>query len=145
MRNLDKFCKKFILMFQKEVADRIISKNNMSTFGRLSIISQWRLNIKKIIDIKPNSFNPKPKVDSSLLYFSPKEKFQNLKSPKNLELVTRIFFNQRRKMIKNPFKQLFKNYEKISEKLNINLNLRPQNLSIDTYLKITQEYEKSGS
>ncbi len=141
----DVWFNELILMFQKEVADRIISKNNMSTFGRLSIISQWRLNIKKIIDIKPNSFNPKPKVDSSLLYFSPKEKFQNLKSPKNLELVTRIFFNQRRKMIKNPFKQLFKNYEKISEKLNINLNLRPQNLSIDTYLKITQEYEKSGS
>jgi 16S rRNA (adenine1518-N6/adenine1519-N6)-dimethyltransferase len=134
-----------ILMFQKEVADRIISKNDMSTFGRLSILSQWRLNIKKIIDIKSNCFNPKPKVDSTLLYFSPKQKFQNLHSPKNLELVTRIFFNQRRKMIKNPFKQLFKNYKKISENLNIDLNLRPQNLSTDTYLKIAQEYEKSQS
>ena len=48
-------------------------------------------------------------------------------------------------MIKNPFKQLFKNYEQVSEKLNINLNLRPQNLPIETYLKITQEYEKLQS
>ena len=134
-----------ILMFQKEVADRIISKDNINTYGRLSILSQWKLDIKKIIDIKPNSFSPKPKIDSTLLHFFPKKKFQNLKSSKNLELITRVFFNQRRKMIKNPFKQLFKNYEQVSEKLNINLNLRPQNLPIETYLKITQEYEKLQS
>ena len=65
---------KLILMFQKEVADRIISKFNTSTYGRLSIICNWKLNISKIIDIKPNSFWPKPKVDSSLLVFTPKKK-----------------------------------------------------------------------
>ena len=58
-----------ILMFQKEVADRIISSYNKSSYGRLSIIANWKLDIKKIIDIKPNSFSPKPKVDSSLLIF----------------------------------------------------------------------------
>ena len=65
---------KLILMFQKEVADRIISKFNTSTYGRLSIICNWKLNIKKIIDIKPNSFWPKPRVDSTLLVFTPKKK-----------------------------------------------------------------------
>ena len=58
-----------ILMFQKEVADRIIAKFNTSNYGRLSIICNWKLNIKKICDIKPESFSPKPKIDSSLLFF----------------------------------------------------------------------------
>ena len=130
-----------ILMFQKEVADRIISKMNTSNYGRLSIISQWKFNIKKIMDIKPNCFNPKPKVESSLLYFSLK-KDPIILSSKELELITRIFFNHRRKMIKNPLRQLFKNYTEISKKLNIDINQRPQNLTIETYLKITDEYEK---
>ena len=83
-----------VLMFQKEVADRIIAKTNTSNYGRLSILSNWKLNIKKIIDIKPESFSPKPKVDSSLLLFTPKDKFFKLKNPKNLEMITRIFFIQ---------------------------------------------------
>ena len=62
-------------MFQKEVADRIISDFNSSKYGRLSIIANWKLKYKKIFDIKPHSFFPKPKVDSSLLFFSPKENF----------------------------------------------------------------------
>ena len=98
----------FILMFQKEVADRILSKYNSSNYGRLSIIANWKLDIKKIIDIKPNSFSPKPKIDSSLLFFFPKKKFfLKIKNPKNLEKITRIFFSQRRKMIKKPFSQYF--------------------------------------
>ena len=93
-------------MFQKEVADRIISKFNTSKYGRLSILVNWKLNIKKIIDIKPNSFNPKPKIDSSLLFFSPKKNFFKIKNPNNLEKITRIFFNHRRKMIKKPFQPI---------------------------------------
>ena len=131
-----------ILMFQKEVADRIIAKCNTPQYGRLSIFSQWRLNIRKIFDVNPNSFNPKPKVFSTLLHFSPKPKYFNLNSSKNLELITRTFFNQRRKMIKKPLRQLFKNYIEISKKLNIDIEQRPQNLTIETYLKITDEYEK---
>ena len=130
-----------ILMFQKEVANRIIAKCNTSNYGRLSIICNWKLNIKKICDIKPESFSPKPKIDSSLLYFYPKKKFAKINNPKNLEKVTRIFFNQRRKMIKKPFNQLFNGNEKIIEKLKINLNLRPQNLDFETYYKLVNEYE----
>ena len=95
-----------VLMFQKEVADRIISQFNNSKYGRLSILSSWKLNVKKIIDIKPQSFSPRPKIDSSLLLFTPKKNFFELKDPKNLEKITRIFFSQRRKMLKKPFNQL---------------------------------------
>lgn len=145
--NIDKefWFDKLILMFQKEVADRIISKPNTSNYGRLSILSSWKLDIKKIIDIKPESFLPKPKIDSSLLIFTPKKKFFELNQSKNLEMITRVFFNQRRKMIKKPFNQIFKNSQEISKKFNIDLNLRPQNLEPEIYYKLAKEYEKLRS
>ena len=130
-----------VLMFQKEVADRIIAECNSSKYGRLSILSNWKLNIKKIIDIKPQSFSPRPKIDSTLLLFTPRENFFELKDAKNLEMITRVFFSQRRKMLKKPFNQLFNGNQSILDKLNINLNLRPQNLDLDTYYRITSEYE----
>ena len=130
-----------ILMFQKEVADRIIAEYNTSNYGRLSILSNWKLTIKKICDIKPESFSPRPSIDSTLLFFSPKVNFVKIKNPYNLEKITRIFFNQRRKMLKKPFNQLFNGNQKVLDKLQIDLNLRPQNLSLDTYYKITYEYE----
>ena len=130
-----------VLMFQKEVADRIISEFNNSNYGRLSILSSWKLNVKKILDIKPQSFSPRPKIDSSLLLFTPKENFFKLKDPKNLEKITRIFFSQRRKMLKKPFNQVFDNGKEVAEKFGIDLNLRPQNLEPEVYFKLVKEYE----
>jgi len=130
-----------VLMFQKEVADRIIAKSNTSKYGRLSILSSWKLNIKKIMDIKPESFSPRPKVDSSLLLFTPRDNFFELMDAKNLEMITRVFFSQRRKMLKKPFNQIFKNAKEVSEKFNIDLNLRPQNLEAEMYFKLAKEYE----
>ena len=134
-----------ILMFQKEVADRIIAKFNTSTYGRLSILSNWKLNIKKVCDIKPESFSPRPKIDSSLLIFSPKKNFYKIKDPKNLEIITRIFFNHRRKMLKKPFNQLFNGDQRVLDKLKIDLNLRPQNLDFDTYYQLANLYENLRS
>ena len=130
-----------VLMFQKEVADRIISEFNNSNYGRLSILSSWKLNVKKILDIKPQSFSPRPKINSSLLLFTPKENFFKLKDPKNLEKITRIFFSQRRKMLKKPFNQVFDNGKEVAEKFGIDLNLRPQNLEPEVYFKLVKEYE----
>ncbi len=131
-----------ILMFQKEVADRIIAKSNSSYYGRLSILSNWKLKIKKICDIKPISFYPRPKIDSSLLVFTPKNNFYPIKDAKNLEKITRIFFNHRRKMLKKPFNKIFNGDQKILDKLKIDLNLRPQNLDFETYYMLTSEFEK---
>ncbi len=134
-----------VLMFQKEVAERIIAESNTSKYGRLSILSNWKLNIKKIIDIKPQSFSPRPKIDSTLLLFTPKENFFELKNAKNLEIITRVFFSQRRKMLKKPFNQVFNNAKEIAEKFDINLNLRPQNLEPEMYFKLAKEYESLRS
>jgi 16S rRNA (adenine1518-N6/adenine1519-N6)-dimethyltransferase len=141
--NLDKkiWFENLVLMFQKEVAERIIAESNTSKYGRLSILSNWKLNIKKIIDIKPQSFSPRPKIDSTLLVFTPKESIFELKDPKNLEMITRIFFSQRRKMLKKPFNQVFKNAKEVADKFNIDLNLRPQNLEPEMYFKLVNEYE----
>jgi len=142
LSDLKEYCKRFVLMFQKEVADRIIANHNSSKYGRLSILSSWKMNIKKIMDINPESFYPVPKVKSSLLLLEPKYIFHKLKNPKNLEYVTKVFFNQRRKMIKKPLKILFNNFQEIAELLSLDMNLRPQNLSNKTYFKICSEYEK---
>ncbi len=142
LKNLNSFSKKLILMFQKEVANRIIAKLNCKDYGRLSIFVSWRMKVEKIKDISPKSFYPSPKVDSTVLTLIPKKNYIKFKNPKNLEHVTNIFFNQRRKMIKKPLKLLFKNYEKIIQKLKLNINLRPQNLSPDKYFEICKEYEK---
>jgi len=142
LNNKEIWFSNLILMFQKEVADRIISNYNSKNYGRLSILANWKLNVEKVIDIKPNSFSPRPKIDSSLLFFSPKKNFFPLKDPHNLEKITRIFFSHRRKMIKKPFNQIFPNNTEILSKLNITLDLRPQNLDFDTYYNLTKEYEK---
>ena len=143
--NNDFWFENLVLMFQKEVADRIIATYNNSNYGRLSILANWKLIIKKICDIKPNSFLPKPKIDSSLLFFTPRKDFYKINNPKNLEKITRVFFSNRRKMIKKPFNQIFNGDPRILEKLNIDLNLRPQNLNFETYYKLAEEYENLRS
>jgi len=141
--NIDKnfWFENLVLMFQKEVAERIIAEFNTSKYGRLSILSNWKLNIKKIIDIKPQSFSPRPKIESTLLLFTPRENYFVLKDAKNLEMITRVFFSQRRKMLKKPFNQVFTNAKEVSEKFSIDLNLRPQNLEPEIYFNLVKEYE----
>jgi len=134
-----------VLMFQKEVADRIIAKFNTKNYGRLSILSNWKLEIEKICDVQPSSFFPKPKVDSSVLLLKPKLDFFPLTNPKNLEKITRIFFMHRRKMLKKSYNLLFNGNINIANKLNIDLSLRPQNLNFQTYYKLSEEFENLRS
>ena len=133
--------KALIFMFQKEMADRILAEVNSKNYGRLSILSNWKFDIKKLFDIKPSSFEPKPKVESSLLFFSEKVDKINLKNPKSLELITRILFNQKRKKIRKSINNIFKKNNKIISDLNLNLDLRPQNLDLKTYCNIASKYD----
>ena len=131
-------------MFQKEVADRIIAKVNTKDYSRITILSNWKFNINKIFDISPECFFPKPKIKSTLLEFIPKKKIVKLSNPKNLENITKIFFSQRRKMVKKNFTKLFKNYKDVQNKINIKLTDRPQNISVDKFLIIVKEYENQS-
>lgn len=136
--------KNLILMFQKEMADRILADTNTKSYGRLSIISQWRMNITKIKDILPQSFRPIPKIMSTLLKFEPKQDYYKIKEIKKLEFVTNTFFNYRRKMIKKPLGLLFKDVDKIKKKYNLNINERPQKLNPLIYYKLSNELNELG-
>ena len=143
--NLNNIFKRFILMFQKEVAERITAETDSKNYRRLAVLASCKLKIEKITDVSPESFYPVPKVKSTVLLIKPKKEYFNLENPKNLEHITNIFFNQRRKMIKKPLNIIFKNVNEISKKLNININDRPQNLSSLKYFEICKELENLNS
>jgi len=132
-----------IFMFQKEVADRIIAKPKTKEFGRLSVLCNWRLEIKKHFDISKNCFSPRPKINSTVLSFKPKRNMDfNIKNPKYLEIVTRTLFSNRRKMINKSFAKLFKKNSSVARDLNLNLKQRPEELDNEIFYKIAMKYEK---
>ena len=132
-----------IFMFQKEVADRITAEENSNNFGRLSILCNWRLDIKKHFNVSKNCFYPKPKISSTVLSFKPKKNNKFIiKNPRHLETVTRVLFSNRRKMINKNFLKLFNHNKSIAEELNLKLNKRPEELSNEMYYKITMKYEE---
>ena len=135
---------KLILMFQKEVGERIIAKVNTKNYSRITILSNWKFNINKICEINPGSFFPKPKIKSMLLEFTPKKNYIKIKDPKNLEKLTKFFFSERRKMVKKKFKKLFYDYKNFLKQIGINETCRPQNISIENYLLIVKELEKNS-
>ena len=131
-----------IFMFQKEMAERIIGNYNTSKYGRLSILTNYRLNIFKKFDVSSNCFFPKPKVDSSVLFFKPKKNISiEIKNIENLEKITNIFFSSKRKMINKKIKKIFnkKNLDLIKD---LNLKSRPSNLKPEKYYEITELFEK---
>ena len=136
---------KMILMFQKEVAERILADVNSKEYSRITILSKWKFDIKRVTDVKPNSFFPRPKVHSTVLEFVPKKKVYKIKDPENLEKITRIFFSQRRKMIKKPINILFKKVPFNYKKFSVSPSDRPQNIDINKYLRIVIEYENLGN
>ena len=135
--------KKLILMFQKEVADKILARFNSTNYGRLSVLSASRLKITKSFNVSPNSFYPVPKVNSTVLVFEPfiNEHFK-VKDIENLEKVSLVFFSRKRKMINKAFQNLFENPLDAAKKINIDLSLRPNKLSENEYFQITELYEK---
>ena len=135
--------KKLILMFQKEVADKILAKHKSSSFGRLAVLTNARLKITDSFNISKNCFYPKPKVRSTVLVFEPiiNNNFV-VNEISNLEKITHIFFSKKRKMVNKAFNSLFKNPSQIAKKIKIDLTLRPNQLTEHEYYKITEYFEK---
>ncbi|OUV61263.1 MAG: ribosomal RNA small subunit methyltransferase A [Candidatus Pelagibacter sp. TMED128] len=132
-----------ILMFQKELAEKIIGKFNTSKYGRLSILANYRLKLASKFDVSPNCFRPKPKVNSTVLYLKPIQKITyKIQDIKNLEKVTNILFSNKRKMINKNLKKIF-NKKKLDLLKNFNLKLRPSDISPEKYYEITQLFEKN--
>ena len=136
--------KKLILMFQKEVAEKILAKNTSSAFGRLTILFNARLKVTDHFNISQNCFYPIPKVQSTILVCEPilNHDFK-VKNIVNLEKITHIFFSKKRKMVNKAFKEIFKKPIEVAKKININLSVRPNQISEKEYYKITENYENN--
>ena len=125
------------LMFQKEVAERIIAVPGSRNYGRLSILTNWLTQSSKLFDIPSDAFVPKPKVTSTVIQLKPLSKPLYNVSFESLEKITQLAFSQKRKMLKSSLKEI--NGEKILEELNISPNLRPEQLSVVEFCKIAKK------
>ena len=125
------------LMFQKEVAERIVAKPGSKNYGRLSILTNWLTESSKLFDVPSEAFIPRPKVKSSVIQLKPLSKPLYEVSFEALEKITHLAFSQRRKMLKSSLRGI--NGKKILEDLNISPNLRPENLSIIDFCKIAEK------
>lgn len=118
------------LMFQKEVAERIVSAPRAKTYGRLSVLSQWRSKPEALFDIAPRAFTPPPKVRSTLVRFEPAEPVVSGLSVTSLEKLTAMVFGQKRKMLRRSLKGLGKGASDILGHLGIDERARPEELSV---------------
>jgi len=131
-----------IFMFQKELGEKIICKYPSNSYGRLSILKDFRLHVINKFLVSPNCFFPKPKVISIVAHFKPKiQMLYKIKKLENLEKVTNILFSNRRKMINKNIKKLL-SPKKIIQIKDLNLNLRPSEIKPQIYYKITELFEK---
>ena len=133
---------KIIFLMQKDVVDRILSKDGNTNAGALSVRMQLMSNIRRICDVPPSSFSPPPKVFSSLVVFEPlrQEMRLDIKLEKYIDKLLRISFNSRRKMIRNTLNSILSEDEikKLSESSEICFNLRPQDISINKWIKLAE-------
>ena len=131
-----------VLMFQKELADKIVGKFSTSNYGRISIITNYKLDILNKFLVSPNCFFPKPKVNSQILHFKPKKKkLYNIENLNNLEKVTNIIFSNKRKMINKNLIKVLKKKDIIKIK-GLRTNLRPSEIKPEIYYKITELFEQ---
>ena len=130
-----------VFMFQKELGEKILGKFRSKNYGRLSILTNYRLKVLSKFLVSPNCFFPKPKVKSIVIHFKPiKRDVDKIKNINNLEKITNILFSNKRKMINKSIKKIIKDC-KIQKIENLNLKLRPEQLHPDIYYKITELYE----
>lgn len=128
-------------MFQKEVAQRLAAPHGTKTYGILSVLLQAFYKVEKQFDIAPGNFNPPPKVDSAVILCRRLEKPQITENIKLFFTIVKMAFNQRRKMLRNSIKGLLKEKE-INEKAQRFLTLRPEQMSVEDFVTLTQELKR---
>lgn len=129
------------LMFQKEVAERIVAKPSTKAYGRLSVISQWRCDCQIAFTVDRANFMPPPKVTSAIIHMVPKALAVDAPSLKTLSAITMAAFNQRRKMLRASLKGTLPNAIEFLTELDIDPTLRADALCVEDYLKIATKFE----
>ena len=130
-----------IFMLQKEVVERICAKHNESAYGRLSVVIQHLFTPSYLFTVSPNSFYPKPKVESAILHLAPKSNVSYADSIDDFNYIVKQSFSMRRKTLANNLKKII-NID-LLENIGVNTKLRPENLSLNDYIHISNLYTKS--
>jgi len=133
--------KEMVLMVQKEVAERITADIGTKNYGRLSIMVNLNNDVKKLLNVKPSSFIPRPKVDSTVIKISPKNKHINV-NEEVFEKIVKVCFSQRRKKVKNNLDQLNINTISLLKLSNIDPDIRAENIDVEGFLRISKNYEE---
>ena len=132
------FWQSMTLMFQKEVANRIVASPGSKAYGRLSVMSQWRCDTKIAFNVPASAFTPPPKVESTLVHF------ESLKEPKFpaevevLEFVVSKAFNQRRKMLRGALKGYFQNVEEGLLSIGVLPTKRAEDITVQEYCAMSK-------
>ena len=132
------FYESLTLMFQKEVAERIVAKSGGKEFGRLSVLCQYRTTAKKLFDVNRSAFTPPPKVTSSIVQLIPKPKPEPECRLEVLERVTAAAFGQRRKMLRASLRSLLPEPEALLGELGIDPELRAEQLPVEAFARLAQ-------
>jgi 16S rRNA (adenine1518-N6/adenine1519-N6)-dimethyltransferase len=130
----------FTLMFQKEVAERIVALPGSKAYGRLSIISQLLCDVDTHFDLKPEVFFPAPKVTSTVISLYPKKNIPSNELIRAIQMIAKHLFNQRRKMLRSSLKNVHADLEGLICGTNIALSQRPEELSIIDFTIIAKNY-----
>jgi 16S rRNA (adenine1518-N6/adenine1519-N6)-dimethyltransferase len=122
------------LMFQKEVADRILASEGSKTFGRISVMAQWLCTTKRLFDLPPSAFTPPPKVKSTVVQFIPRVMDADAPSFDIMEKILAAAFNQRRKMVRSSLSE----YAAAMERAGTDQTKRAEDLSVEDFVKIAK-------
>lgn len=125
------------LMFQKEVAERILSPIKTKNYGRISVLAQLCAKVEKLFDISPECFVPAPKIWSTVLLFQPSDDLKDAQIMEKVEILTEKAFGQRRKMIRQSLKSIA-NIDKACEVAGVDMTMRAEEISPEQYYKIAE-------
>jgi 16S rRNA (adenine1518-N6/adenine1519-N6)-dimethyltransferase len=135
---------RLVLMFQREVADRIVAKPGGKDYGRLAVLSQWRTRPRILFTLPGAAFTPKPKVDSALVEFVPREVAEPACDVAALERVTAAAFGQRRKMLRSSLREVAPDSEALLARLGIEPTARAEELTVADFCRIANALQKKA-
>ncbi len=130
------------LMFQREVAERIVAKPGTKAYGRLSVLAQWRGNVRIAVNVPAAAFTPPPKVASAVIHFEPSEPMDETVQLKDLELVVERAFGQRRKMMRASLKSLPVNALELLNRADIPETSRAEDVSVEDFVRLARIYRE---
>jgi 16S rRNA (adenine1518-N6/adenine1519-N6)-dimethyltransferase len=125
------------LMFQREVAERIVAEPGSKTYGRLAVLAQWRATAHLLFQVPPRAFTPPPKVTSAIVRLEPRAEAEHL-PVRALETITAAAFGQRRKMLRSSLKQVWRDPDAELEAAGIDPEDRAEQVPVEGFLRLAR-------